>query len=79
MYKNFDHWNKSKKKIEVRRDKFLYKEGDVWWCSVGLNIGTESCGKGGEFRRPVLIIKKTFKEKFYRDSIVNTVKERFLV
>ena len=64
MNKNFDQWNVRKKQLEVRRDKFLYKEGEVWWCSLGLNIGTESCGKGKDFRRPVLVLKKLSQNHF---------------
>jgi len=32
--------------------------------SVGLNIKTESCGKGKDFQRPVLILKKLSKDNF---------------
>ncbi len=35
-----------------------FKEGDVWWCALGINIGDESFGKGEIFRRPILILKK---------------------
>ncbi len=35
-----------------------FKEGQIWWCSLGQNIGSESFGKGENFRRPILIIKK---------------------
>lgn len=58
MDKNFDDWNNKKKVLENRQEKFLFKEGDIWWCSVGLNIKEESCGKGEDFQRPVLVLKK---------------------
>lgn len=35
-----------------------YHESQIWWCSIGENIGVESDGKGKDFLRPVLIIKK---------------------
>ena len=54
----YDLWNEQKKVLAVTQKKILFKEGDIWWCSLGLNIGTESYGKGETFRRPVLIIKK---------------------
>lgn len=34
------------------------KEGEVYWCSLGENVGDEENGKGDSFRRPILIIKK---------------------
>ena len=58
MKKDFDQWNNKKKQIEGLNKQFLFKTGDIWWCSVGLNVGTESCGKGKEYRRPVLVFKK---------------------
>jgi len=58
MQKDFDKWNLQKKQLDIRDDRFFFKEGEVWWCAVGLNIGSESCGKGDTFRRPVLILKK---------------------
>jgi len=33
------------------------KKREVWWISVGLNIGVEEDGKNNEFERPVLVIK----------------------
>ena len=35
-----------------------FNERDIWWCAVGINIGSESFGKGKFFRRPILVIKK---------------------
>jgi mRNA interferase MazF len=60
MQKDFDLWNKLKKTIDakkIRRDLFFY-EREIWWCSVGINIGVEANGKHGKFERPVLILKK---------------------
>jgi mRNA interferase MazF len=58
MRKDFDDWNEKKKHLEGRKNVFLFKTGDVWWCSVGLNVCTESCGKGESYQRPVLVLKK---------------------
>ncbi len=53
-----------KKNLENGYKKLFIKTGEVWWCSVGLNIAQESCGKGKYFRRPVLIIKKLSDKNF---------------
>ncbi|OGI78658.1 hypothetical protein A3C57_01950 [Candidatus Nomurabacteria bacterium RIFCSPHIGHO2_02_FULL_33_12] len=58
MDKNFDNWNNVKKELSKKEEKFFFKDGEIWWVSVGQNLGTESYGKGDTFRRPVLIIKK---------------------
>ncbi len=58
MKKYFDEWNKQKKALDVQNKKLFFKSGEVWWCSVGVNVASESCGKGETFRRPVLILRK---------------------
>ena len=58
MQKDFDTWNEKKKALDVQSRNLLFKEGEIWWCAVGRNIGEEVYGKGGEFRRPVVILKK---------------------
>ena len=58
MHKDFDKWNIKKKELSEKEKKFFFREGDIWWVSLGQNLGTESYGKGDTFRRPVLIIKK---------------------
>ncbi len=58
MKKDFDNWNVKKKTLNERKDDFLFNTGEIWWCSVGLNVATESCGKGKDYQRPVLVIKK---------------------
>ncbi len=59
MNKNFDNWNKKKKVINETEFESapFYSEREVWWCSLGLNIGYEQDGKGKDFARPILIIK----------------------
>ena len=60
MHKDFDRWNTFKKRVDekhIDRDLFFY-DREVWWCSLGLNVGVESDGKNEHFERPVLIIKK---------------------
>lgn len=64
MEKNFDQWNTEKQKLETKTQKYLFKNGDVWWMSIGINIGSESCGKGKTSRRPVLVLRKLSSNSF---------------
>ena len=57
MKKDFDNWNKLKKQLEINETKIFANVRDIWWCSIGLNVGTELCGKNEFFERPVLVIK----------------------
>lgn len=45
-------------KLRANGQKPLFKEGDIWWCSIGMNVGVEIFGKGKYFARPVIIFKK---------------------
>lgn len=54
--KDFDAWNTEKKIIDTSTAK-LYHARDIWWCSLGLNIGFEQDGTGKNHQRPVLILK----------------------
>ena len=56
MEKDFDKWNGLKKHIELRRSVFCNTR-DIWWCSIGANVGAEASGKNELFERPVLILK----------------------
>ena len=55
--KDFDGWNIQKKDIENRIPIYV-SERDIWFCSMGINIGSEQDGKHELFERPVLVIKK---------------------
>lgn len=57
MNKDFDSWNELKKKLQDREIRFHPRKRDIWWCSLGANIGSEQDGKHELFERPVLIIK----------------------
>lgn len=57
MEKNFDQWNEIKKAIHHDENAKFYHEREVWWCSLGVNVGFEQDGSGDEYRRPVLILK----------------------
>jgi len=54
--KDFDKWNKVQKSINEREITGAYPR-EVWWCSIGLNIGAETDGKNENFERPVLVIR----------------------
>lgn len=65
IVKRFLEWIKLKEKLHNNKHKPpLFKEGEIWWCSLGENIGSEINGKSGLFSRPVLIFKKLSKSTF---------------
>lgn len=77
----FDQWNVVSKATNQRKP-INFKEGEVWWARIGVNIGQEMNGKGEEFVRPIVILKKynqfsllgaptttTKRENIYRVSV----------
>jgi mRNA interferase MazF len=44
--------------LKDKQPNHLFKECDIWWCSVGMNVGVEIYGKGKYFARPVVVLKK---------------------
>ncbi|QQR65174.1 type II toxin-antitoxin system PemK/MazF family toxin [Candidatus Kaiserbacteria bacterium] len=66
MYKKqFNEWNTIKKNVDTYSHKPpLFKDREIWWCTFGVNVGSEECGKNLFFRRPVLVIKKLSQTSF---------------
>ncbi len=57
MEKDFDGWNEQKKRLHMIGSNKLYHEREIWWCSLGVNVGFEQDGVGNDHQRPVLILK----------------------
>jgi|ERR1035437_398173 mRNA interferase MazF len=57
MQKDFDSWNFHKKAIDLMAINSLYREREIWWCALGLNVGSEDDGKNEYFERPVLLFR----------------------
>jgi mRNA-degrading endonuclease toxin of MazEF toxin-antitoxin module len=57
MPKDFNSWNTVKQNIEATHGRKFYHERDVWWCSLGVNVGSEQDGTGVLHDRPVLVLR----------------------
>jgi len=53
----FNTWNLIKQQIHKGVYNKNPRSGEIWFCSIGQNIGTETNGKNKDFSRPVLILK----------------------
>lgn len=56
--KHFDRWIKLKARLHYVNSLPKIRDGEIWWCSFGENIGVEINGKSNLFSRPVFIYKK---------------------
>jgi len=57
MSQDFDGWNEQKKQTHKRSNAPFYHDRELWWCALGVNVGSEQDGSGEEYRRPVLVLK----------------------
>lgn len=62
MEKAFDEWNEKKRIINKKQFRDFVHEREVWWSSIGLNVGVEADGKHENFERPVLVLRKFSKD-----------------
>lgn len=55
--KEFDKWNSVKKVVDTDDRQVFGYPREVWWCSLGVNVGAEIDGKNENFERPVIIMR----------------------
>jgi len=64
MTEKFNNWNRLKQKLNNKKNILTFKEREIYFMSVGYNIGQESYGKKELFLRPVLVYRKLSKTSF---------------
>jgi mRNA interferase MazF len=60
--KDFEKWSTLKQILDARPGMAFAYPREVWWCSLGANIGAEIDGKNDSFERPVLVVRVYNKE-----------------
>ena len=73
--KDFINWHKLKSNIEKKEKRLNFQIRDVLFCSIGENVGFEQDGRGEEFLRPVVVVKKFNKEVFLGVPLTHTDKK----
>lgn len=58
--KDFSGWAELKPKIHyfTADERVYFKIREIWWASLGINIGFEQDGKHDKYERPVLVLRK---------------------
>jgi mRNA interferase MazF len=75
MLKDFIHWIQYKILLQDSPKNIVFKEKQIWWCSLGVNIGVETDGKNDKFNRPVLVFKKFNHSQFWGIPLTSQIKE----
>lgn len=56
--KDFPAWSNEKNSLHTTKQRPFFHIREVWFCTLGVNIGYEQDGRGKEFLRPILVIRK---------------------
>jgi len=71
----YDRWNEIKKEISSKKQNLIFKNRDIFWLQVGNNVGFETDGKGKDFLRPVLVLRKFSKDSFLGIPLTTSQKD----
>jgi mRNA interferase MazF len=75
ILERFVTWIKLKVRLHVTDIDFYFHEREIWWASLGANIGYEQDGKNEKFERPVLVLKKFNSHLLWILPLTSTIKE----
>lgn len=73
--KDFDGWHPLKKQIQEDEKVPTIKQREIWWCSIGVNIGVEQDGKNDLYERPVLVVRKFNNRHFMGVPLTTQLKD----
>jgi len=71
----FNKWNSLKKQLHNKKKIIKFSNGNIYFMSIGKNIGYEVYGKDELFLRPVLVYKKLTKTTFLGIPLTSQNKE----
>jgi len=75
MEKDFDRWNGKKKALDSGGNNVDFHEREIWWCSIGVNVGSEQLSQTEDFSRPVVIVRRFTQDVFWGVPLTTKVKE----
>ena len=56
--KDFQEWHTEKSDLHEHKVRAFFHEREVWFATLGVNVGFEQDGRGDKFLRPVIVLKK---------------------
>ena len=75
MQKDFPGWHRQKEQLHAQHHTPTFQEREIWWCSVGVNVGHEKDGKNQFYNRPVLIVRKFNPHIFFGVPLTTKIKQ----
>ena len=74
MKKDFQEWHKEKSDIHNDKVRPFFHERELWFVALGVNVGFEEDGKGKNFLRPVLVLRKFNNQSFWGIPVTKRIK-----
>jgi mRNA interferase MazF len=74
MKKDFQKWHAEKEKVNAVFRPPLFQEREVWFSSLGANVGFEQDGQGERFLRPIVVVRKFNQDIFWAIPLTRTEK-----
>jgi len=71
----FDIWSRLKKRLHKKQEIIKFSNKNIYFMSIGQNVGSESYGKNSLFLRPVLVYKKLSKTMFVGIPLTSSCKQ----
>ena len=76
MKKDYKKWTPLKQILNNKVDsRLFFHEREVWYCHLGENVGFEQDGRGEQYLRPVVIIRKFNNEIIWGVPLTRTEKD----
>ena len=75
MEKDFDRWNVGKKKLDRDLPVADCHEREIWWCAIGVNVGSEQHSQTGDFSRPVVVVRRFTRDLFWAIPLTTKLKD----
>ena len=73
--KEFGRWSGHKEHIDLEDNPVDFREREIWWCSIGVNVGREQQSQTADFSRPVLIMRRFTSDIFWAVPLTTKVKD----
>lgn len=74
-FKDYNLWGKLKTLLHNQKPRLFFKQSEIWFCHLGENVGYEQDGKGEDFLRPVVIIRKFNNQIFWAVPLTSKIKD----
>ncbi len=71
----FNEWNKIKKETHAKDFTLGVKPREIFGSKIGQNVGYEQNGKGKNFARPVIIVRRLTKDLFVGIPTTTTIRD----